>query len=78
MTKIMNMMKNVQGVCSSVIVTTIIAVTIVVGLSVGTPSYAKESVTLKMWNDKIGWTSQYEKLFKDFTEETGINIEVTG
>jgi len=74
----MNMIKNVQGVCSSVIVTTIIAVTIVVGLSVGTSLYAKESVTLKMWNDKIGWTSQYEKLFKDFTEKTGIKVEVTG
>jgi len=81
MTKIMNMIKNVQGVCSSVIVAIIIAVTIVVGLSVGygtTPSYAKKPVTLKMWNDKIGWTSVYEKLFKDFTEETGINVEVTG
>jgi len=63
MTRIMNMIKNVQGVCSSVIVTIVIAVTIVVGLSVGygtTPSYAKKPVTLKFWNDKIGWTSVYE------------------
>jgi multiple sugar transport system substrate-binding protein len=75
------MIKKVQGVCNSVIVTIIIAATIVAGISVGygtIPSYAKEPVTLRMWNDKIGWTSVYEKLFKDFTEETGINVEVTG
>jgi len=81
MTKIMNMIKNVQSIRSSVIATIIIVVTIGVGLSVGygtTPSYAKKPVTLKMWNDKIGWTSVYEKLFKDFTKETGINVEVTG
>ena len=74
----MNMMKNAQHICSSVIVAVIITVTIAVGLSVTTPLYAKEPVVLKMWNDKIGWTSQYEKLFKDFTEKTGIKVEVTG
>ncbi|TKJ47072.1 hypothetical protein CEE34_05720, partial [Candidatus Aerophobetes bacterium Ae_b3a] len=81
MTKIMKKIKNNEGVYSSVIVMVIIAVTIVVGLSVGygtTLSYAKEPVTLKFWNDKIGWTSVYEELFKDFTEETGIKVEVTG
>jgi len=81
MTKIMKKIKNKQGVHSSVIVMVIIAMTIVAGLSVGygtTLSYAKEPVTLKFWNDKIGWTSVYEELFKDFTEETGIKVEVTG
>jgi len=77
MVKMIEKIKNLQGVCGLVTIMVIIA--IVVGSGLGyAPLHAKEPVTLKFWNDKIGWTSVYEELFKDFTKETGIRVEVTG